>query len=385
MIRFFIVVVIAFAFTWYSSKSHSQTQTIPNIVTPNWNGAVIVPNLEQFGCCSGGPQPAYTTNDGTLHFSYGGYSAWQIYAINQALSGTGVQIKGYNYSWNVLNTGYASGNLQSWIWLSAPDGRLHEYYWYDLSADTQGTWKNYSGTQNFTQNYLLSDVGQLGIQFYGSDNRYWAGYYGPKVKDISVTLNYGVDQCTVNPLSSPSCPDYAKTYATNSLTTTTTTTNSTTSLTNQIIQNTIIPTTTAVTASNPAAPVQLVPTPAPVQSVAITSTTTNNTTSTTVKQETKTETKPVSTARAKEDMKKAEGAKSMEEQVATQGAVVAAIGFVPGFDAYQSAKLVDINALQLQRQYGKDVVDNRRLGRGLFGATDKLHQDMVNQQYQLGN
>ena len=93
------------------------------------------------------------------------------------------------------------------------------------------------------------------------------------------------------------------------------------------------------------------------------------------------EMKQAAQQKAQEEMKKAEGAKSFEAQVATQVAVVNAIAFVPGFDAYQNTKIIDVNALQLQRQYGKDVVDNRRLGRGLFGPTDRLHQEMVNQQY----
>jgi hypothetical protein len=91
--------------------------------------------------------------------------------------------------------------------------------------------------------------------------------------------------------------------------------------------------------------------------------------------------KQASNEKAKEEMKKIEGAKTFDAQVATQTAVVNAISFVPGFDSYQTSKIVDVNALQLQRQYGKDVVDNRRLSRGLFGATDLKHQEMINQQY----
>jgi hypothetical protein len=91
------------------------------------------------------------------------------------------------------------------------------------------------------------------------------------------------------------------------------------------------------------------------------------------------------TAKAKEEMKKAETAATMEAQIATQGAVVSLMSFVPGFDSYQTAKIIDINALRMQRIYGKDVVENRFVNRRLFGGSDRLHQEMVEQQYQLGN
>ena len=88
--------------------------------------------------------------------------------------------------------------------------------------------------------------------------------------------------------------------------------------------------------------------------------------------------------RAREEMKKAESATSFEAQINVQQGVITSMGFVLGFDAYNSARLVDINALKMQRQYSRPVVDNRALLRQLSGTSDRLHQDMVEQQYRIG-
>jgi hypothetical protein len=65
--------------------------------------------------------------------------------------------------------------------------------------------------------------------------------------------------------------------------------------------------------------------------------------------------------------------------------VVALMGFVPGFDSYGGG-LVDVNGRQMARLYvnGRPTVDNRVALRGLTGASDRLHSDMVDQQYQRG-
>jgi len=70
-----------------------------------------------------------------------------------------------------------------------------------------------------------------------------------------------------------------------------------------------------------------------------------------------------------------------DKQVAQQPKIIDAMGFVPGFSLYAQAKVPDVLERQLMRQYGKDVIDNRRAGRRLFGASDRLHQEMVDGQY----
>jgi len=86
-----------------------------------------------------------------------------------------------------------------------------------------------------------------------------------------------------------------------------------------------------------------------------------------------------------EAVKESGEAKSMNAQVATQGLVIAAMGFSPSFDAYSNVVMRDVSFYKPFTIYGgQKNVDNARAGRRLFGATDQLHNEMTSQQYQLG-
>ena len=86
-----------------------------------------------------------------------------------------------------------------------------------------------------------------------------------------------------------------------------------------------------------------------------------------------------------EAVKESGEAKSMNAQVATQGLVIAAMGFNPSFDAYNSVVMRDVSFYKPFAIYGgQKTIDNRSASRGLFGATDRLHNEMVSSQYQLG-
>jgi hypothetical protein len=83
-------------------------------------------------------------------------------------------------------------------------------------------------------------------------------------------------------------------------------------------------------------------------------------------------------------MKDSDTAGSMEQQKQVQNVVLGAMAYVPGFDAYNVA-LKDVAFYKPFTIYGgQKNVDNARAGRRLFGATDQLHNEMVNSQYQLG-
>jgi hypothetical protein len=243
------------------------------------------------------------------------------------------------------------------------------------------------------------------------------------------SVAYFTQQCNLNGLYDQRCPNYSTAYARSQvLTTTTTTTTSTTTastttpsisvsssgtvsttvpLVSDTNVNNVITSTTTSAAPSATAAVPLVST-TPQQGVQNASVQTSsqasapaarqetassgNSRTAEAKPEAKAETKSNSqqmkdnaTAKAKEEMKKNQTATTLEAQIATQGAVVNLMSFVPGFDNYQTAKIVDINALRMQRIYGKDVVENRFVNRRLFGGSDRLHQEMIEQQYQLGN
>ncbi len=175
-----------------TSVTTSSSATTPNLISSGtnhtWTGVITNPTAVPGGF-SGGNQPAYNPNTNTLLFGYTQSTVAQTYAINQALQGSGIQVGGYNYSWSYLNDSNTGGTLSSTIRLTSPTGSTLESYSYAMNTIAEG-WRTMSGTQNFNQQYGLASVGSLNISFTGKDSRFWAGYYGPQVKDVNLSLNY---------------------------------------------------------------------------------------------------------------------------------------------------------------------------------------------------
>ena len=74
-------------------------------------------------------------------------------------------------------------------------------------------------------------------------------------------------------------------------------------------------------------------------------------------------------------------AADIESQKQIQNVVIQAMGFTPGFDNYSKVTLTDAPGYRPYSIYGgQRTIDNRNTAR-MFGATDRLHQEMVNQQY----
>lgn len=504
--------------------AQAQTTT-DNLITPSgWTGQTYSGNIgganpvSVLGCCTGyGAYLDTSATNGGITFSYSSRTVSQAIAINQALSGTGIQLSGYNYSWQYLNQGYNGGTLNGNINLKSNTGSTLGSWNYSMPTTTD--WTTMSGTQNFSSAYSLANVSNLNVSFTGNDNRFWGGFYGPRVRNIDVRLNYTNDpcadplssptcpgyaaalliqqcsvsalydpscpnyatayltqQCSINALYSPSCPGYAAAYYTqqcslnplydsgcpgyaaayktqqcnlnglyatdcpnygeayakknilgvSSTTTTTTTSTTTVSTTEPTVQvrsdgkvdstsvplvkdsnvNSVITSTTTSATPSATAAVPLVSTPTTsTQGVSSVNTQTNaqapaarqepTTSASPSGQRASTETKETksdqqkmkdsATAKAKEEMKKAASAPTMEAQIATQAAVVGLMSFVPGFASYTNTAIVDYNQIKMQRQYEKDTVDNRRVLRMLNGASDRLHQEMVDRQYNLGS
>ena len=75
-------------------------------------------------------------------------------------------------------------------------------------------------------------------------------------------------------------------------------------------------------------------------------------------------------------------ASNLEAQKQMQAVVISAMAYKPGFDAYSQQLIVQTQFYKPYSIYGnQQTVDNRRLGRGLFGPTDQLHNEMVDAQY----
>lgn len=526
--------LLASLLLFISSSVCAQTQTTPELLNSgSWAGYGAVSNSNQtwdqiYGCCSGGPGALLLTNPnygtGQIHFSWGQSTVAQIIAVNQALSGTGIQVTGYNWGWNISNGGVGLLTA-SVITRDNQDNVVHSFsqnYDNQVLQDVR-----FSGTQTYTNPYSLSSLSTLTMQFTGSDGLFWAGYYGPTVRNPSLTLNYTVDACAANPLSSPSCPNYQQAqcnisplwsptcpgyqqayftqqcsanplydpacpgyqqayfdyqcsvsalydtacpgyqqayfnqqcsisalystscpgyqqayfdqqcsinplynvacpgyqqaffnqqcsinglynqacpnygaaYATRQIlnqtlspttTTSTPTTTTTQTLTDPIVIAQSTPTTSTTSPTSVTSVTSVIVAPTPVPTTTVTSTAPTAPAPTVESRRTDAEVKSVTSgpnaqsraaSRAREAVRQTANAKSMEEQTASQGLLVGLIGFVPGFDAYSSARIADLNGQQMQRQYTKPPVDNRSVQRQLSVGSDRLHQRMIEDQY----
>lgn len=169
-----------------------------------------------WGGTSGGPCPVQRSGDGAILFSYGGSVLHQNIAINQALanSGTGIQVRGYQYGWTIKNANAGSGQNPAFDPLSI---RISLYDSSNINIIENKTfdygrrindWTRFTGTEDFKTNYSLSSVGNFYISMSSRDAGNWAGYYGPEIRDIDVRLRYSIDPCGANPLVSPTCEGY---------------------------------------------------------------------------------------------------------------------------------------------------------------------------------
>jgi len=190
----------------------AYAETTPNLITNNWNNVTngTLPN----DCCTGGPGPLYDSSTNTIHFSYGLTAVHQVIGINTALQGTGIQISGWNWGYDLRNMNGGGGQsgtdtISVTSFITNNTGQIVQQA--DQYYNTQFDWTRFTGTQTLNSAILLENNVNLGIQFVANDGGYWGGYYGPQVRDVSLTANYTVDQCTVNPQSSPTCPGF-KTY-----------------------------------------------------------------------------------------------------------------------------------------------------------------------------
>jgi hypothetical protein len=256
---------------------------------------------------------------------------------------------------------------------------------------------------------------------------------------------YFAQQCSINGLYSTSCPNYATAYATQqalkqstptpSTTTTTSTTTASTPTTDSSGEikvavvadqnvNSVINTT--ATSASPAqaatATVPLVQAPAPATTTAVattssteqkkeeknantsdsTSSSSTSTASTSTTSDTKTEAKPTARQELQARREAAAKAKAVEDgknlastmgkvadiesQKQVQNVVIAAMGYTPGFDAYRMSFVPDGANYKPYVVYANQRnVDNKRLSWGLMGPSDRLHNELVDSQYNRGN
>ena len=148
----------------------------------------------------------------------------QSVAINIALAnaGTGIQLFGYKYSWDINNDlnniGGNRGTLTGNVSLTGTGGNVLEQYSYDYSqTNTGNAFQKFSGTQLFTNQYQLSAVDKLTVSFTGQAQNSQTGYYGPRVHVNDVSLLYKTDPCATNPAYSSTCTGFSNVLNTNNL------------------------------------------------------------------------------------------------------------------------------------------------------------------------
>jgi hypothetical protein len=203
---------LALCFSSYSNAQ--QIDTSGNLINNNnWSGAVY--GADPGGCCASisGAGALYDTTTDTIMFSYGISTLSQTIGLQQALGGTGVEVRGYNYSFDyrlMPNSSLHTDNLTTSIWVTNSQGFntevTHLFLSGQVSLNNNDQWNGVSGTRTF-QNPLL-DPQSITMRFEGRDGGFWGGYYGPEVRNVSLSVNYSFDPCAADPLYSSSCPGY---------------------------------------------------------------------------------------------------------------------------------------------------------------------------------
>lgn len=183
----------------------------PNVIDPSLWTPIIPLNSSQLGQIEGtggGPIPALNTDTNTIRFSFMPYTVSQVRAIEQVLSGNGIKVSGFNYSWQIYNDlsngSGTRGPLNVTGQLADKNGSVLESYFEDYSNfNTGARFVTFSGTENFSKSYNLETLGYIGLAWTGSDTNFWSGYYGPRVRNTSLTLNYSVGPTSPNTPTTP--------------------------------------------------------------------------------------------------------------------------------------------------------------------------------------
>ena len=335
------------------------------------------------------PSPGATVSNG--------YSLAQSYAINQALAsvGAGVQIHGFDYGFrynigaDVLSS-TTSGQGQcptcQQPTIVATPSSVSAVIEITDSNNTALYNNNYyfsgnsAGVQSADYTFRFNNA--IGIANLGHFNYTVNTFGSATVSDMYSQAVYSIDQCVVNPQSSPTCPGYQAPVVlptTPSLPKAMTTTE-------PVVINLAVDSVTDVT--SPTSPISVLPQPpslstliAPAPPAKSTSAESAEDAKKTASAVAKAAAQGATAAAAKKALAAAAKAKTMEDQAAGQGLVVGLMGYVPGFNSYQNVLVPDTMGAEVARKYTKPNVDNRNAQRRLSGANELRWQEMVDSQY----
>lgn len=144
---------------------------------------------------SGGSSVGYNSSTNTYYFGYTQQTIAKTIAINQALQGSGVQVNGVQYGMSYLNGGDTYGTLGMNVNVTSNTGTTLQSYSHTFNTQNPN-WQQFDQTQTFTNPYDVANLGNVSMSITGKDSRFWAGYYGPQVKDPYLKLTYGADPKT---------------------------------------------------------------------------------------------------------------------------------------------------------------------------------------------
>jgi hypothetical protein len=213
------IVLLVIIFCGWVIVAHSQVSNTGNLVGNTWSNGYSVPALTcwQAGDPACSPGTPYVRPDGNINFSYSATELYQARALADVLpySGTGLMVTGFQYNWRSKNgNGWDDGRLdvlQAYVQMYSKGGQWIESQTYNLNF--VHNWTDFSWSGTFSKERRGSDLGTILYGFYGKDNNYWVGPYGPEIMNVSFSLRYQPDPCVVNPLHSTDCPGFLKAIA----------------------------------------------------------------------------------------------------------------------------------------------------------------------------
>ena len=134
-------------------------------------------------------------------------------------SGTGLQVNGYNWHWHVKNSNINDGQPGGYdttayvtVDLLSASGSILESDKYDYGYRISD-WINPSGSRTYTNPYSTTQADSIRLSITGKDDGFWAGYWGPEFMHVTLNVNYSVDPCYDNPLYSSTCDGFAAALA----------------------------------------------------------------------------------------------------------------------------------------------------------------------------
>ena len=147
----------------------------------------------------------------TVNWSYSTATAAKTIAINNALSGSGIQVGGYNYTYDLrnMNGDDRQGSIDTMTVVTKMTSNTGSTLLTNTNThNTKFDWTTFSGTQSLNNSLPLSGVGNLSISFTSRDTGFWSGWFGPEVRNVGMSINYTSDPCVTNPAYSPTCANY---------------------------------------------------------------------------------------------------------------------------------------------------------------------------------